>query len=415
MLIVFHCHGNLLQTARQCVAYFNWIINLWDWAFTKWCNLRWLRILSLFSYYIWPHVFCIIFTFHPARSAGLKKDALWCQQFSRLWASNKLYNPRCSRSPLPPTDISSRQKAACRASFGILLWANLSWFWEAGGPLTPARRLSLRYLPAACCHGYLGSVAGRCSSIEIYDTTPFTKHQCFLCCCHHKPAWCLLLAPPSATEISSLSGTARWKRHKRLACAYVCAGNFANGILFTPSDHLQPNYSPLWHLYLWAIRPDGFQQEGSNSVVNVSLEGCFKILRKKSQTLVEMEIMQMFWKGSLINSFDLFTSYFLLILYIFSRACTLKEKKMRNEATFLWLSWIEQTDRQQNDWSSEAVHAEVHSNNYHIKTRWNTNRKRMCWHAIAYLDNEVRSYFKSFRSLCVVVGHRKEIGESCSD
>lgn len=115
---------------------------------------------------------------------------------------------------------------------------------------------------------------------NIWYNPPFTKDQCFLCCCHHKPAWCLLLAPPSATEISSLSGTPRRKRQKRLACAYVGAGNFANGIIFTPLDHLQPNYSPLWHLYLWAIRPDRFQQERSNSVVNVSLEGWFKILGK---------------------------------------------------------------------------------------------------------------------------------------
>lgn len=141
-----------------------------------------------------------------------------------------------------------------------------------------------------------GSVEGRCSSSEIYDTTPFAKHQRVLCCCHHKPAWCLLLAPPTATEIFSLPGIARWKRQKRLVCAYVRVGNFANGTVFTPPDHLQPNFSSLWHLYLWAVSPDGFQQEGSNDVVNVSLEGWIQILRgKKNQTVVEMEeIMQMF-------------------------------------------------------------------------------------------------------------------------
>lgn len=140
-----------------------------------------------------------------------------------------------------------------------------------------------------------GSVEGRCSSSEIYDTTPFTKHQRVLCCCHHKPAWCLLLGPPTATEIFSLPGIARWKRQKRLVCPYVRVGNFANGTVFTPADHLQPNFSSLWHLYLWAVSPDGFQQEGSNDVVNVSLEGWIQILRgKKNQTVVEMEIMQMF-------------------------------------------------------------------------------------------------------------------------
>lgn len=89
--------------------------------------------LSLFLYYIWPQLFCIISTFH----------ALWCQPFSRLWASNKLSIPRCSHFPLPPADISSRQKAACRASFGILLCANLllvlrSWRPTDSSPMTLA-------------------------------------------------------------------------------------------------------------------------------------------------------------------------------------------------------------------------------------------------------------------------------------
>lgn len=47
-----------------------------------------------------------------------------------------------------------------------------------------------------------------------------------------------------------------------------------------------------------------------------------------------------------------------------------------------------QTDRQ-NEWSYEEAHAEVCNNNYH----------RTCCHAITYLNNEVRRYFKSFRSV----------------
>lgn len=85
--------------------------------------------------------------FHPARSAGLKRmhfdannlvDSVRLTNFTILAALT-------FRFP----NISSRQKAACRAGFRILLSANLSWFWEAEGPLTLARR----YLPAACCHG----------------------------------------------------------------------------------------------------------------------------------------------------------------------------------------------------------------------------------------------------------------------
>lgn len=243
--------------------------------FTKWSNLRWLRISSLFVHYIWPHVFCIIFTFHLARSAGLKKMHFDVNSLADPERLTNFYNPRCSHFPLPPTDISSRQKAACRASFGILLWANLSWFWEARGPLTPARRLSLHYLPAACCHGYLGSVAARCSSIEIYDTTPLLppslNTSAFLCCCHHKPAWCLLLTPPSATEICL--GQHGGNDRSGLLVHMCVLAILQNGTVFKPSDHLQPTYSPLWHLCLWAIRPDRFQQEGSNGVVNVSLEG----------------------------------------------------------------------------------------------------------------------------------------------
>lgn len=76
------------------------------------------------------------------------------------------------------------------------------------------------------------------AAVKYTIQPPPLNTSAFLCCCNHKPAWCLLLAPPTATEISSLPGIARWKRQKRLVCAYVRVGNFANGIVFTPSDHL---------------------------------------------------------------------------------------------------------------------------------------------------------------------------------
>lgn len=99
------------------------------------------------------------------------------------------------------SNINTRHKAACCAGFRILLWANLSWCSKAEGPLTPASRF--RCLPAACCHGYLSSVAGQCSSSLTYDTTSFTKHP-QLCCCHHKPQ-------PPQQNATWLSWPAWWK------------------------------------------------------------------------------------------------------------------------------------------------------------------------------------------------------------
>ena len=68
---------------------------------------------------------------------------------------------------------------------------------KAEGPLTPACWLSLHCLPAACCHGYLGSVAGQCSSSLMYDTASFTKQYC-LCVAvisHLPGAFCSPLQP----------------------------------------------------------------------------------------------------------------------------------------------------------------------------------------------------------------------------
>lgn len=165
--------------------------------------------------------------------------------------------------------------------------------------------------------------------IQPPPAPPSLNTSAFLCCCHHKPAWCLLLAPPSATEICL--GQHGGNDRSGLLVHMCVLAILQNGTVFKPSDHLQPNYSPLWHLCLWAIRPDRFQQEGSNGVVNVSLEGMIQNTEgKKSQALVEMEIMQMFemeregGKEVWLTPFDLFTSFFLLTLLIFSRACTLK-------------------------------------------------------------------------------------------
>lgn len=229
-------------------------------------------------------VFCIIFTIWPCQECWLEKDSLWCQQFCRLCASNKLYNLCCAYFPLPPpTSVAVKKLHVVRAlGFCSRLifpsFEKLKAHW-----LQPANsRSAISQQPVAMVTP--GSVEGRYSSSEYMIQPPSTKHQRVLCCCHHKPAWCLLLAPPTATEIFSLPGIVRWKRQKRLVCAYVRVGNFANGTVFTPADHLQPNFSSLRHLYLWAVSPDGFQQEGSNDVVNVSLQGWIQILRERKES-----------------------------------------------------------------------------------------------------------------------------------
>lgn len=52
VLIVFHCHGNLLSTAGQWVEYLNWIANLWEWTcFQKWCNFH-----VFFYFYTMPEL-----------------------------------------------------------------------------------------------------------------------------------------------------------------------------------------------------------------------------------------------------------------------------------------------------------------------------------------------------------------------
>ncbi len=139
--------------------------------------------LSSFLYYPCSQLldaFCIIFTFHTAMSVGFKRMRshkcfdvnYWVESLPRkLCVSPLLF---LSSSP----NINNRHRAACSARFRVLLWASLSWCSKAEGPLTPACWLSLHRLPAACCHGYLSSVAGRCSSSSslMYDTTSFTKH-----------------------------------------------------------------------------------------------------------------------------------------------------------------------------------------------------------------------------------------------
>ena len=110
--------------------------------------------------------------------------------------------PHCSYFPLS-SNINTRHSAACSVRF------NVFFFWVGGselislgaqkaeGPLTPACWLSLHCLPAACCHGYLGSVAGQCSSSLMYDTASFTKQYC-LCVAvisHLPGAFCSPLQP----------------------------------------------------------------------------------------------------------------------------------------------------------------------------------------------------------------------------
>lgn len=166
----------------------NYIINLWDWSIAKkrwWCNFRWLltyhRIFYLYVYLCaLLDAFFIIFTFHTARSIGFKRMRLH-KYFEVSYLVGSLPKKLCifllllSASP----NINTCHKAACCVRFRILLWANLSWCSKAEGPLTPACWLSLHCLPAACCHGYFSSVAGRYSSSLMYDTASFTKHQCF--------------------------------------------------------------------------------------------------------------------------------------------------------------------------------------------------------------------------------------------
>lgn len=69
-----------------------------------------------FLYYVQTLVFCIIFTISPCRECWLEKDPLWCQQFSWLCASNKLYNPCCAHFPLPPpTSVAVKKLHVVRA------------------------------------------------------------------------------------------------------------------------------------------------------------------------------------------------------------------------------------------------------------------------------------------------------------
>lgn len=100
------------------------------------------------------------------------KSVIW---LDLCWKKLCIFLLLLSTSP----NINTCHKAACCVRFRILLWANLSWCSKAEGPLTPACWLSLHCLPAACCHGYFSSVAGRYSSSLMYDTASLTKHQCF--------------------------------------------------------------------------------------------------------------------------------------------------------------------------------------------------------------------------------------------
>lgn len=79
--------------------------------------------------------------------------------------------PTCS-------NVSSCQKALCRFFGGGLRFC--FQLISHGVQKLKARRLQpfdFHCLPAACCHGYLVSVAGRCSSSLMYDTPLLTKHQ----------------------------------------------------------------------------------------------------------------------------------------------------------------------------------------------------------------------------------------------
>lgn len=128
------------------------------------------------------NAFCIISTFHTAMSTDFKRMCLHKRFDVNYWVGSLPEKKLCV-SPLLllsiSSNINSHHRTACSVRFRVLLWANLSWCSKAEGPLTPACWLSLLCLPAACCHGYPSSAAGRCSSSLMYDTTYFTKHCCF--------------------------------------------------------------------------------------------------------------------------------------------------------------------------------------------------------------------------------------------
>lgn len=140
------------------------------------CRLsRYFIFIPALSLLLAAWCLCIIFTFHTAMSIEFKTmSSHKCFDVNYLVG----YLPKKLRvSPLlllsTSSNISTCRRAACSVRFRVLLWANLSWCSKAEGPLTPACWLSLHCLPAACCHGYLSSVAGRCSSSLMYDTTSF--------------------------------------------------------------------------------------------------------------------------------------------------------------------------------------------------------------------------------------------------
>lgn len=222
----------------------NNMINLWDWsAARKWCNYPWIVDISqdilspLLHYPMFKTPLCIIFTFHIATSSGFLFFLRGCTctraLMSTIWLDLCLKNfvyPRCSYFPLHPTSIPVIEPCVVWG-FRVLLWANLSWRSKAEGPLTPACWLSLHCLPAACFHGYLSSVAGRCSSSLMYDTTSFTKQWCFCVAVisRHPDAFC---SPPltvtslcgAASVIRALSGGQQGKNDSCCALFKLCEG-----------------------------------------------------------------------------------------------------------------------------------------------------------------------------------------------
>lgn len=148
----------------------------------------------LYNFYISSH-----------QERWLEKDALWCQQLSRLWASNKLYNPRCAvctfRFP-PPTSVAIKKLHVVRALgfFSELIFPGFEKL-KAHWLQPDDSRFAISQQPVAMVTP--AQWRPDAASLKYMIHPPFTKHQCFLCCCHHKPAWCLLLVPPSATEISA--------------------------------------------------------------------------------------------------------------------------------------------------------------------------------------------------------------------
>lgn len=214
------------------------------------------------------------FPFHPTRSAGLRKMHFDVNSsVGSVPRTNFTILAVCIFRFPPPTSVAVKKLHVVRA-LGFCSALIFPGF----------EKLEAHWLQLADSHSAISQqpvamvtpaqLQADAAALKYMIQPSFAKHQCFLCCCHHKPTWCLLLAPQVPLRFPAcLDSTA--------CCAYVRAGNFADGIVFTPLDHLQPNYSPLWHLYLWAIRPDRFQQEGSNGVVNASAEGSFKISREK--------------------------------------------------------------------------------------------------------------------------------------